>query len=201
MSKCRPSALIVVDLQRDFCEGGSLPVPGGASCASRVSEYLAQFGGSYAAVTATQDWHVDPKGHFGDPPDWVDSWPVHCIANTDGAEFHPNLGSMVDVSKVFDSVFRKGAYAAAYSGFEGEDIDGVPLAEWLKNQEVESVDVVGIATSVCVKATALAALENGLHTRVLLDLCADLAEPEGITDATVGELTRRGAEVVDDSTR
>ena len=201
MSKRSPSALIVVDLQRDFCEGGALPVPGGASCAARISEYVAQFAGSYAAVTATQDWHVDPKGHFGDPPDWIDSWPVHCIANTDGAEFHPNLGSKVDVHKVFDNVFRKGAYAAAYSGFEGHDIDDVPLAEWLKSQDVGSVDVVGIATSVCVKATALAALENGFRPRVLLDLCADLAEPEDITDVTLGELTQRGVEVVDDSTR
>jgi nicotinamidase/pyrazinamidase len=189
-------ALIVVDVQRDFCEGGSLPVKGGADCAARVSAYLAQSGNSYAAMVATQDWHIDPDGHFGDPPDWVDSWPPHCLAGSSGAEFHPNLGSRVDVPAVFDRVFRKGEYAAAYSGFEGRDEKGVFLAEWLERRRIRSVDVVGIATSACVKATALGARGNGLRTRVLLDLCADLAEPAGITATTIRELTANGVEIV-----
>lgn len=190
------NALVVVDVQRDFCEGGSLPVPGGEACAARVSEYLARSRGSYAAVAATQDWHIDPDGHFGDPPDWVDSWPVHCLADSSGAEFHPNLGSMVEVPQVFDKVFRKGQYAAAYSGFEGRNDEGVLLPEWLAVRQIGSVDVVGIATSACVKATALGARKNGFRTRVLLDLCADLAEPAGITATTVAELTENGVEVV-----
>lgn len=190
------SALIVVDIQRDFCEGGSLPVLGGAECAAHVSEYLARSGHGYAGIVATQDWHIEPNGHFGDPPDWVDSWPVHCVANSFGAEFHPYLGAMVEVPAVFDRVFRKGEYAAAYSGFEGRDDEGGSLTEWLDHRGIEKVDIVGIAISACVKATALGAIANGLRTRVLVDLCADLAEPEGITVATLGELVDNGVEIV-----
>lgn len=190
------SALIVVDVQRDFCEGGSLAVPGGADCAARVSEYLARSGQEYASIVATKDWHIDPDEHFGDPPDWVDSWPVHCVANSIGAEFHPNLAAKVDVAVVFDNVFRKGEYAAAYSGFEGRDNEGVSLAEWLGHHGIEKVDIVGIAISACVKATALGAIANGFRTSVFVDLCADLVEPEGITAATLAELVDNGVEIV-----
>jgi nicotinamidase/pyrazinamidase len=189
-------ALIVVDVQRDFCEGGSLPVAGGAACATRISEYLSVAKHSYAAIVATKDWHIDPNGHFGDPPDWVESWPVHCVANSTGSDFHPNLDFVVDATSSFERVFRKGEYSAAYSGFEGRDDEGVSLADWLAGQGVGSVDVVGIATSACVKATALGAVESGFQTRVLVDLCADLSEPEGATSVALAELVRGGVEVV-----
>lgn len=191
-----PSALIVVDVQRDFCEGGSLAVPGGADCAARISQYLARSGREYSVIVATQDWHIDPNGHFGDPPDWNETWPVHCVANSSGAEFHPNLGSLVEVPAVFDRVFRKGEYSAAYSGFEGRDEAGATLAEWLSRRGIERVDIVGIATSACVKATALGAIANGLQTRVLVDLCADIAESE-VTAATLHDLSEEGVEIVD----
>ncbi|HEY2281340.1 MAG TPA: isochorismatase family protein, partial [Streptosporangiaceae bacterium] len=142
-------ALIVVDVQNDFCEGGSLAVPGGAFVARSISERLITGADEYAHVVATQDHHIDPGAHFSDHPDFADTWPPHCVATTPGAEFHPDL----DVSRV-EAVFRKGEHAAAYSGFEGIDAAGTPLADWLRQRGVTDVDIVGIATDYCVRATA-----------------------------------------------
>ncbi|HXY67237.1 MAG TPA: pyrazinamidase PncA [Mycobacterium sp.] len=163
-------ALIVVDVQNDFCEGGSLPVAGGAALASAISEYLTG-GADYRHVVATQDFHVDPGDHFSDRPDYSSSWPPHCLAGSAGAEFHPDL----DAGR-FEAVFRKGAYGAAYSGFEGVDDSGTPLADWLAQHDVDQVDVVGIATDHCVRRTAEDAAHAGLATRVLLDLTAGVGE-------------------------
>ncbi|RCV49944.1 nicotinamidase [Marinitenerispora sediminis] len=167
-------ALIVVDVQNDFCEGGSLAVAGGARVAEAVSELIAAHRGDYAHVVATRDHHVDPGGHFSATPDFVDSWPPHCVAGTPGAEFHPGL----DTSEVA-AVFSKGAYSAAYSGFEGTAEDGSTLESWLRERGVAEVDVVGIATDHCVRATALDAARAGFATRILLDLTA------GVSPATV----------------
>jgi nicotinamidase/pyrazinamidase len=161
-------ALIIVDVQLDFCEGGSLAVAGGASVAERIN---AQVGaGDYDQVVATRDYHVDPGDHFSDTPDYVHSWPVHCVAGTAGAAFHPAL----DVAPI-RAVFDKGAYAAAYSGFEGAEPGGSGLAGWLRTLEVTAVDVVGIATDYCVRATALDAVRAGFATTVLTDLTAGVA--------------------------
>ncbi len=165
-------ALIVVDVQNDFCEGGSLAVAGGAAVAAAISRHVATAG--YDHVVATRDHHVDPGAHFSESPDFVDSWPAHCRVGTAGASFHPDL----DVAPI-DAVFSKGAHAAAYSGFEGTDPDGRTLAEWLRHRGVDTVDVVGIATDHCVRATALDAARAGLATTVLLDLTA------GVTRSTV----------------
>ena len=162
-------ALIIVDVQNDFCEGGSLAVAGGAAVARGVSEYLAA-GPEYAHVVATKDFHVDPGSHFSDHPDFADSWPPHCVAGTPGADFHPDL-----VTSAVEAVFFKGAHAAAYSGFEGVDEAGTPLADWLRARDVDEVDVVGIATDYCVHATAADAVRAGFATRVLLDLTAGVA--------------------------
>ena len=169
-------ALIIVDVQNDFCEGGSLAVAGGADVARAVSRHLAS-GQEYAHVVATKDYHVAPGAHFSDHPDYVDSWPAHCVAGTPGAQFHPNL----DTSRV-ETVFSKGAHAAAYSGFEGADDAGTPLADWLRARGVDEVDVVGIATDYCVQATAADAARTGFATRVLLDLTAGVA-PESTARA------------------
>jgi nicotinamidase/pyrazinamidase len=142
------NALIVVDVQNDFCEGGSLPVTGGAAVAAAITAHIAA--GGYDHVVATRDYHVDPGAHFSESPDFVTSWPVHCVAGTPGASFHPEL----DVAGI-EAVFSKGAHAAAYSGFEGAAPDGRALAEWLRARGVGTVDVVGIATDHCVRATAL----------------------------------------------
>ncbi|WP_027499774.1 isochorismatase family protein [Rhodococcus sp. UNC363MFTsu5.1] len=157
-------ALIVVDVQNDFCEGGSLAVAGGAAVAADISGLLGSAAADeYDAIVATRDFHVDPGAHFSDEPDYVDSWPPHCRAGTQGAEFHPAL----DLRSV-EEVFSKGAHSAAYSGFEGSAASGRPLADWLREREIAAVDVVGIATDHCVRATALDAAREGFATRVLL---------------------------------
>jgi nicotinamidase/pyrazinamidase len=181
-------ALIVVDVQNDFCEGGSLAVDGGGDVARAISRYL-QDGHGYAHVVATNDYHVDPGGHFSDDPDYASSWPRHCVAGTPGARFHPDL----DMARV-EAVFRKGTHAAAYSGFEGVDDAGTPLADWLRKHDVDEVDVVGIATDYCVRATAADAARAGFTTRVLLDLTAGVA-PESTAKA-IEEMNAAGVELV-----
>lgn len=168
-------ALIVVDVQNDFCEGGSLAVSGGGAVARAITGLLARR--EYDHVVATADHHIDPGAHFSDQPDFLTSWPPHCVAGTPGAQFHPEL----DVSTV-EAVFRKGPYSAAYSGFEGADDTGTALADWLRTRGVNEVDVVGIATDYCVKATAVDAAEAGFRTRVLLDYTAGVSA-EGTTNA------------------
>ncbi|MET8054072.1 nicotinamidase [Streptosporangium sp. NPDC005286] len=178
-----PTALIIVDVQNDFCEGGSLPVGGGAEVAAAISRYTASHG--YDHVVATRDHHVDPGSHFAAEPDYVNSWPVHCVVGTAGSDFHPAF----DTGRV-EEVFSKGAHAAAYSGFEGVAPDGTSLADWLGERGVDTVDVVGIATDHCVRATALDALAHGLSVRVLLDLTAGVAAPT--TEAALAELGSAG---------
>ncbi|KAB2972973.1 nicotinamidase [Streptomyces sp. SS1-1] len=186
-------ALIVVDVQNDFCEGGSLAVTGGADVAAAVTELIGQAAGSgYQHVVATRDHHIAPGGHFSAHPDFVDSWPAHCVAGTEGVGFHPNFAPAV-ASGAIDAVFDKGAYAAAYSGFEGADENGVRLADWLRARDVTEVDVVGIATDHCVRATALDAAREGFRTQVLLDLTAGVAAET--TERALEELREAGVEL------
>ena len=183
-------ALIIVDVQNDFCEGGSLAINGGAAVAARISEYLAA-GPGYDAVVATRDHHVDPDGHFSDHPDFAATWPPHCVVGTGGERFHPDL----DTSAV-QAVFLKGEHAAAYSGFEGKDEAGRPLADWLRERGITEIDVVGIATDYCVRATAADAAAAGFRTRVLLPLTAGAA-PQSTRQA-LDELTAAGVELARD---
>ncbi|HET7668334.1 MAG TPA: pyrazinamidase PncA [Mycobacterium sp.] len=180
-------ALIIVDVQNDFCEGGSLAVSGGSAVARGITELLASAPG-YAHVVATKDFHIDPGEHFSENPDYALSWPRHCVAGTAGAEFHPDF----DPAAV-EAVFMKGHYAAAYSGFEGTDESGTTLADWLRQRGVDEVDVVGIATDYCVRATAADAAQAGFATRVLLDLTAGVA-PDSTAKA-VADLRAAGVEV------
>jgi nicotinamidase/pyrazinamidase len=180
------TALIVVDVQNDFCEGGSLAVAGGAEVAASVNALF----GSYDHVVATRDYHINPGAHFSESPDFVDTWPPHCRAGTPGASFHPAL----DVSGI-DAVFSKGAHAAAYSGFEGFAPDNTPLADWLRARGVTSVDVVGIATDHCVRATALDAAKAGFTTTVRLTHTAAVATPTlatALTQLTAAGITLTG---------
>ncbi|MGO4631604.1 isochorismatase family protein [Streptomyces sp. 2RAF24] len=186
-------ALIVVDVQNDFCEGGSLAVAGGADVAAAVTDLVGQAAGAaYRHVVATRDHHIDPGAHFSERPDYVDSWPRHCVAGTEGVGFHPNFAPAV-ASGAVDAVFDKGAYEAAYSGFEGRDENGETLAEWLRERQVTEVDVVGIATDHCVRATALDAAREGFRTQVLLDLTAGVARET--TDRALAELRAAGVEL------
>lgn len=188
-------ALIVVDVQNDFCEGGSLAVAGGADVAAAVTDLIGQSTAGYRHVVATRDHHVNPGNHFAKPPatpDYVHTWPVHCVAGTEGVGFHPNFAPAV-ASGAIDAVFDKGAYSAAYSGFEGADENGLGLAEWLRSHHVTAVDVVGIATDHCVRATALDAAREGFGTHVLLDLTAGVAE--ATTGRALEELAEAGVEL------
>ncbi|MFI6352102.1 nicotinamidase [Streptomyces sp. NPDC050743] len=186
-------ALIVVDVQNDFCEGGSLAVAGGADVAAAITELIGQAAGSgYRHVVATRDHHIAPGGHFADNPDFVRSWPAHCVAGTEGVGFHPNFAPAV-ASGAVDAVFSKGEYSAAYSGFEGKEENGTPLADWLRARHIDEVDVVGIATDHCVRATALDAAREGFRTQVLLDLTAGVA-PE-TTERALEELREAAVEL------
>jgi nicotinamidase/pyrazinamidase len=158
-------ALVIVDVQNDFCEGGSLAVAGGGEVARDISRYLEA--GGYDHVVASQDFHIDPGSHFSAHPDYVNSWPRHCVAGTAGADFHPDL----DTGPI-ETVFSKGAHEAAYSAFDGTDEAGTPLAAWLRERGVDELDVAGIATDYCVRATAISAAQEGFRTRVLLGLTA-----------------------------
>lgn len=180
-------ALVIVDVQVDFCEGGSLAVAGGAAVARTVSSYLREH--PYDAVVATQDHHIDPGTHFSAEPDFVDSWPVHCVAGTPGAQFHPDL----DTSPI-EAVFTKGEYEAAYSGFEGSTESGENLTDWLRARGIDEVDVVGVATDHCVSATALDARQAGFDTSVLLEYTAGVA-PES-TAAALAKLSTAGVRLV-----
>ncbi|WP_030271868.1 nicotinamidase [Streptomyces sp. NRRL B-24484] len=185
-------ALIVVDVQNDFCEGGSLAVGGGAEVAAAITDLIADASPGYSHIVATRDHHIDPGAHFAEEPDYVTSWPAHCVAGTEGVGFHPNFAPSV-TSGAIEAVFDKGAHAAAYSGFEGRDENGGTLADWLRTRDVTEVDVVGIATDHCVKATALDAAREGFTTRVLLDLTAGVAA--GTTEAALSELRAAGVEL------
>ncbi|WP_120006055.1 isochorismatase family protein [Nesterenkonia muleiensis] len=184
-------ALIIVDVQNDFCEGGALAVAGGAQLAADLSEFLEESHGEFDAVVTTQDWHIDPGSHFSDTPDFSRSWPVHCVAGTPGAELHDDL----DTDHI-EARFLKGLYDDGYSGFEGrlgepervgilegekgikvepEDVtaaDSPDLDSWLQERGIDSVTIVGIATDHCVRATALDAAENDYAVRVITDLTA-----------------------------
>ncbi|WP_371407787.1 isochorismatase family protein [Kribbella sp. NBC_00662] len=188
-------ALIVVDVQNDFCEGGSLAVAGGADVAFRIGELLHHWHEAepderqYAYVVATRDHHIDPGDHFSREPDFVHSWPRHCVAGTDGVSFHPNLDP-----QPFDAIFDKGEYAAAYSGFEGKSHEGGhALADWLRGKGVTDVDVCGIATDYCVRATALDARKEGFGTTVLINLTAGVAP--STTEQAMIDLRTAGVDV------
>jgi nicotinamidase/pyrazinamidase len=179
-------AVIVVDVQNDFCEGGSLAVAGGTDVARAISAHLAA--GGYDHAVATRDHHIDPGAHFSAQPDFVDSWPRHCVVGTGGVELHPDL----DTTHV-EAVFDKGEHAAAYSGFEGR-CDGEPLGDWLRDRDVADVEIVGIATDHCVRATALDAAAAGFATTVRLDLSAGVARAS--VDAALVQLAAAGVSLV-----
>ncbi|MCC9146574.1 MULTISPECIES: isochorismatase family protein [unclassified Arthrobacter] len=201
-------ALIIVDVQNDFCEGGSLAVSGGADLAGEITDYVETSAGRYDLVAATQDWHIDPGTHFSETPDFVDSWPPHCVAGTPGAQPHPDLDT-----ELVDAFFRKGQYEAAYSGFEGVlapdvevplgDPDAEPDAEtetlslddWLRDHDVDEVVVLGLAADYCVRATALDAVAAGYTTAVIPELSRGIKRET--TLAAWAELEDAGVEIID----
>ena len=206
-------ALIVVDTQPTFCEGGGLPVEGGNAVAARIGSYTADAvaAGRYDEVVASQDWHIDPGEHWapeGTTPDFARSWPRHGPAGEPEADLHPDLLAALGaapgtVPTAITGLVRKGMHEAAYSAFEGVVVDnlaaaepsGPPLAEWLRARGITDVDIVGIATDHCDRATALDAVAAGFGTRLLVDLTVGVA-PE-TTAAAIDELTQAGVEILD----
>jgi nicotinamidase/pyrazinamidase len=192
----RRTALVIVDVQVDFCEGGSLGVAGGQAVARGISRWLSRRSRDYTTVVATRDWHIDPGAHFSDTPDYIDSWPVHCRAGSRGAQFHPALDTYVDFTRIVNTVISKGQYAAAYSGFEGVSRSGATLHEVLVAAEIDALHVVGIATDHCVRATVLDALTLGYPVRVLTPMCASV-HPEA-SRRSLREMARAGARLTTD---
>lgn len=183
-------ALLIVDVQNDFTEGGALACAGGAQVAADITAHLAAHAGDYALVAASRDWHdadSDNGGHFAANPDFVDTWPVHCVAETPGAAYHPEL----DVAPI-DVHVRKGMGEPAYSAFEGVSENGERLADVLRDAEITDLDIVGIATDHCVRASALDARREGFAVRILTPLTASVADPAPALD----EARRAGATIV-----
>ena len=181
-------ALVIVDVQPTFCEGGSLAVEGGNQVAADIAALINSDHG-YALVVTTQDWHIEPGNHFSNDPDFIDSWPPHGVADSPDAALHPALSN---ATQHIDRGVRKGQYAAAYSGFEGTTVDGISLLTLLRDAEIANVDVVGLAFDHCVRATALDAAKEGFTTKILVGLTASVANDT----AAVARVELRGAGVI-----
>lgn len=183
--------LLIVDVQNDFCEGGALGVEGGTAVAEGITQHLADHADDYAVIIASRDWHdahSDNGGHFapeGTDPDFVSTWPVHCVASSEGARYHAAL----DVGSV-DVHVKKGQGVPSYSMFEGASDDGETVEDILASHGVTEVDVVGLATDHCVRASALDARKSGVHVRVLLDFVAAVSNET--REAALAEMTAAG---------
>ena len=198
-------ALLIVDDQPTFCEGGGLPVEGGNAVSERIAGFVSARAGDYDEVVASQDWHIDPGDHWapeGTEPDFRTTWTRHGQAGTAEADLHPALRAVLDGDgPQLTALVRKGMYAAAYSAFDGVVVDdpdalepaGPPLAEWLRSRDVTDVDVLGIATDHCVRASALDAVTAGLRVRLLADLATGVAPDT--TAAALDEMAAAGVEV------
>lgn len=192
------TALLVIDVQNDFCEGGALAVAGGNRVAEGIADHIIKSSEDFegpSLIVASQDRHAAPPhtncGHFaleGDP-DYVTSWPVHCVADTHGSDLHPALPSTAFDMRVF-----KGYGTQSYSAFEGVSEDGHSLLAILRSNGITDIDVVGIATDHCVRATVLDALGTGFNVRVLRDLCVGVTESTSLV--ALMEMADHGAKIV-----
>lgn len=171
-------ALLVVDVQPTFCEDGELPVAGGNDTAFRIADHLRAHRDDYRLVITSQDWHIDPAGHFSDQPDFVDTWPPHGLADTPNAELHPAVIAALGEDGA-DVTIKKGQHAAAYSAFDGTDPAGTTLGALLAEQGISDLDVCGIAESHCVRASAEDALRVGLGVRLLTALTVPVTAESG----------------------
>jgi nicotinamidase/pyrazinamidase len=172
------NALLVVDVQADFVEGGSLGVKGGLTVAAMIARHVRHFKNEYEFVVASRDYHENAPDHISDHPDFRTTWPPHCMAGTPGAAFVPTIQNLVR-EKFIQEVVTKGRNAAAYSAFDGYDKRGHLLLDVLKEHRIDHVDVCGIATDYCVRASALDARKNQFQVRVLVNLCAAVDEATG----------------------
>ena len=191
------TALIVVDVQNDFCEGGSLAVVGGTAVAHGIAAHLANRAASYEAVVTSRDWHIAPGGHFASTlhvdPDFSVTWPDHCVAGTSGAAYHPAVADAVH--RCAQAEFLKGQHSGAYSAFEATlaTDDETPLLNWLRARRIESVEIAGIATDYCVRATTLDAVAAKFTASVITNLCAGVAEAS--SEAALDEMAASGVQL------
>ena len=168
----------MVDVQVDFVEGGSLGVQGGMQVAAMIARHLRHFKNEYQFVVASRDYHEDAPDHISATPDYLNTWPPHCIVGTPGAAFVPTIQNLVR-EKLIQVVVLKGRHEAAYSAFDGFDPRGHKLLDVLKENRVDHIDICGIATDYCVRATALDARKHEFQVRVLVNLCAPVSEDTG----------------------
>lgn len=188
-------AILIVDVQNDFCEGGSLAVAGGASVAMKITNYLRANRSKYDLVIASRDWHDangSNGGHFADvgqAPDFIKTWPAHCVSGTSGADYHPNLDTALIQVHI-----EKGMGKPSYSAFEGVTRQGKSISAVLNDAEVEHIDVVGIATDYCVLASSLDARKEGFSVSVLTEMCAGISAES--TDAAISKMQSVGCQVV-----
>ncbi|MFQ6081511.1 MAG: bifunctional nicotinamidase/pyrazinamidase [Candidatus Bathyarchaeia archaeon] len=178
----KKSALIIVDVQNDFCPGGALPVPNGDEVVPILNEYIKKFKEAEASIYATRDWH--PVNHMSFKTRGG-IWPPHCVQNTRGAEFHPNL-TLSPKTKVISKGLDPDK--EAYSGFEGTD-----LREELKKRGIEKVFVGGLATDYCVKNTVLDALKLGFKAVILEDAVRGVDVKPGDSEKALEEMVKKGA--------
>jgi nicotinamidase/pyrazinamidase len=172
------NALLIVDVQVDFVEGGSLGVKNGLQIAAMIARHVRHFKSEYQFVVASRDYHESAPDHISDHPDYINTWPPHCMVGTPGASFVPTIQNLVR-EKYIQEVVTKGRNAAAYSAFDGLDKRGHGLLDVLKEQRIDHIDVCGIATDYCVRASALDARKNAFQVRVLVNLCAPVNEATG----------------------
>ncbi len=181
-------ALLIVDVQNDFCPGGALAVTGGDRIVSVLNRHIERFKAAKVPIIATRDWHPEKTSHF---KNYGGVWPAHCIQGTRGAEFHPDLAlpdNIVIVSK------GMGSGEDSYSGFQGTDSNGVKLADLLRGQGVERIFVGGLATDYCVKHTVLDGLKEGLKVVLLEDAVRGVNIQPGDSERAVAEMIRAGAQ-------
>jgi nicotinamidase/pyrazinamidase len=164
------NGLLVIDLQNDFLEGGSVPVPGGTQIAAQVARHIRHFRSEYSFVVATRDVHEDPPDHFADKPDYINTWPKHGLVGTQGATLCTPIFNLVR-EKIIQVVLDKGRHAGAVSAFEAQDLRGHLLVDVLREQRVDHIDVCGLITEYCVRASALDARKHEFQVRVLVNLC------------------------------
>jgi nicotinamidase/pyrazinamidase len=172
------NALLIVDVQVDFVQGGALPVPNGLEVAATIARHVRHFKSEYDLIVASRDYHEDPQGHFSATPDFKTTWPPHCVIGTPGAAFVPAIQNLVR-EKLVHIVVSKGRTAAAYSAFEGQDSRGHFLLDVIKEARIDQIDVCGIATDYCVRASALEARKNAFQVRTLVNLCAAVDDATG----------------------
>lgn len=181
-------ALLIVDVQNDFCPGGALPVAEGDAVVPILNQYIARFTAAGLPIFVTRDWHPERTAHF---QSGGGVWPAHCVQGTAGAEFHPDLSLSdrnVVVSKGIDPK------EDSYSGFQGTSREGIPLATLLRTMGVRTIFVGGLATDYCVKATVLDGLREGFKVFLLEDAIRGVDLQPGDSERAIGEMVQKGAE-------